>query len=244
MRDLGLFVPSRQRPYNIARLWESMQATCTAQTSLVVGLDEDDPMSEVYPAGPGYMIRPDTRYVTAWVNAMAAGLAGDYRVIGTVGDDNTFATDGWDAAIVRALGDHKFAFGNDLYPGRAPGTLSCHIFMRRNVYDTLGYFGPPEISHMYVDVAWYAWGRATSIAYLNDVLIPHHHYTTGAQHDDTYARSYARTGADLAAWHAYSRRQGEGSLNGDIRKLGGRPYTPEALAQFNRDLNIPEVWPW
>jgi hypothetical protein len=76
------------------------------------------------------------------------------------------------------------------------------------------------------------------------VLLPHHHYTLGAPSDETYARSNARTRSDLAAWHAYSRRQGPGGLCDDTTKLGGIPFSPERLAQFNRDLNIPEVWPY
>jgi hypothetical protein len=174
---------------------------------------------------------------------MAAELAGDYRAIGHFGDDNLPRTHGWDEDILRALDRQPFAFADDEYPGRMPGTLSCHIFMRREVHDTLGYFGPPEISHMYVDVAWFAWGIRCGIEFLDDVKIPHLHYTAGAPHDETYARSYARTASDLAAWHAYSRREGPGGLSADISKLGGKPFTPDELAQFNRDLNIPEVWP-
>jgi hypothetical protein len=116
--------------------------------------------------------------------------------------------------------------------------------MRAEVVKTLGYFGPPEISHMYVDVAWMAWCLACGHEYLDDVMLPHHHYTLGAAHDDTYARSYARTAADLAAWHDYSRRDGGGGLNDDIGKLGGKPFTREELAGFNAKLNIPERWPW
>lgn len=239
VRDLGLLVPSRSRPLNIARLWESMQATCTARTTLLVGLDADDPQSEVYPAGPGYVIQDGLRYVTAWFNHLALMTYDQFTAIGTVGDDNTCETKGWDTAVLRALERQPFAFCNDEYP-RAPGSLSCHIFMRAGVVKTLGYAGPPEISHMYVDVAWMAWCLACGHEYLHDVRLPHRHYTLGAGHDETYARSYARTAADLDAWHNYSRREGDGGLNADIGKLGGVPFTPDALALFNRNLNIPE----
>jgi hypothetical protein len=243
--ELGLLVPSRSRPGNIARLWDSMQKTCTpGTTALLVGLDADDPQREAYPAGPGYVIQDGLRYVTAWVNHMALMTYGQFGCIGHIGDDNTCDTPGWDTAILRALERQPFAFANDLYPTRPPGSLSCHIFMRAEVVKALGYFGPPEISHMYVDVAWYAWCLAAGHEFLGDVLLPHHHYTLGAGHDETYARSYARTADDLRAWHAYSRREGPGGLNDDIAKLGGRPYTPETLAAFNRNLNIPEEWPW
>lgn len=244
MADLGLLVPSRSRPANIARLWESMQATCTpGVTALLVGLDADDPQSEAYPAGPGYVIQDGLRYVTAWVNYLALMTLGDFAAVGHIGDDNTCDTPGWDTAVLKALERQPFAFCNDLYP-REPGSLSCHVFMRSDVVKTLGYMGPPEISHMYVDVAWMAWCLACGHEYLHDVLLPHHHYTTGAPHDETYARSYAQTAANLNAWHAYSRRAGPGGLNDDIAKLGGRPYTPETLADFNRRLNIPEAWLW
>ncbi len=142
--------------------------------------------------------------------------------------------------LTEALEEELFAFGNDQYPGRAPGTLACHVFMRSEVVQKLGYFGPPEIAHMYVDVAWQAWGEACGIAYLHDVNLEHLHYTTGkAGHDATYQNSYAGTGADLQAWHAYCH---SGRLNSDIAKLGGRPYSEGEILDFNRKLFIPEVW--
>ena len=237
--SLGVLVPSRGRPHNAARLWKSMQDNSAGGTALILGLDDDDPTAEGYPAGPGYMIEGGLRYVTAWINHMALATLGDFEFIGHFGDDNTTDTPGWDDRIRDSLSRQPFAFANDKYP-REPGSLSCHIFMRAEVVKTLGYAGPPEISHMFVDVAWMAWCLACGHEYLHDVLIPHHHYTTGAAHDETYARSYAQTADNLRAWHAYSRRDGPGGLNGDIIKLGGQPFPQARLAAFNAKLNIPE----
>ena len=240
MRELLLAVPSRGRPQNIARLKASLDETCTAETDLMVGIDADDPTRMAYPEGLSYLVRGDLRKVTAWTNALVAAGDGAYQAFGQVGDDNVFRTPGWDTRIMEALESTPFAFGNDQYPSREPGTLCCHVFMRAEVVKKLGYFGPPSIAHMYVDVAWYAWGTACGITYLHDVLIPHLHYTSGgAPHDATYQNSFAGTGQDLQAWHAYCR---DGSLNADIRKLGGTGFTPESLAEFNRKLNIPEQW--
>jgi hypothetical protein len=248
MSTLGVLVPSRGRPNNATRLWDSMQQTCAGGTTLMIGLDADDPARDSYPPGPAYVIQDGMRYVTAWVNYLALLTYGQFEFIGHFGDDNTCQTPGWDDRIRESLGRQPFAFANDLYPTRPSGSLSCHIFMRAEVVKILGYFGPPEISHMYVDVAWMAWCLAAGHEFLGDVLLPHHHYTLGAPHDDTYARSCARTAPDLDAWHAYSRRgleDGEpGGLNDDIAKLDGTPFTPERLRQFNADLNIPERWPW
>ena len=245
MRDLLLAVPSRGRPHNIARLRDSLKATCARETDLAVGLDEDDPALGGYMQIEGeglYTVRSGLRKVTAWTNYLVSENLDGYRAFGQVGDDNTFATPGWDTQVLAALEKTPFAFGNDQYPSRVPGTLSCHVFMRAEVVKTLGYFGPPSIAHMYVDVAWYAWGTACGITYLHDVLIPHLHYTSGgAAHDATYANSFAGTGADLQAWHAYCR---SGQLNADIRKLGGQEFEPQDISNFNSSLNIPEVWPW
>lgn len=241
-----MVIPSRGRPGNITRLIEAMAATCEGDTTLIVGLDEDDPSLQDYPAlnGPSgwYEYRAGLHKVTAWCNELAVPLAREYQFIGHFGDDNLPQTPGWDVRIMEALEDELFAFGNDQYPGRAPGTLACHVFMNSEVVRKLGYFGPPSIAHMYVDVAWQAWGQACGIAYLHDVNLEHLHYTTGrAGHDATYQNSYAGTGADLAAWHAYSKG---GGLNEDIAKLGGQPYSPDELAAFNRGLFIPEAWLW
>jgi hypothetical protein len=244
MRDLLLAVPSRGRPGNITRLIEAMAHTCEGETDLVVGLDEDDPALAQYP-GPfdtdvSYVVKPGLHKVTAWMNELIVPEAGNYRFAGSVGDDNVPHTPGWDVRVMEALEKTPLAFANDQYPSRQPGTLCCHVFMRSEVVQTLGYFGPPSIAHMYVDVAWMAWGTACGITYLHDVLIPHLHYTSGgAPHDETYANSYAGTGADLQAWHAYCR---SGNLNADIRALGGTEFTPETLAAFNRSLFIPEHW--
>ena len=238
MKDLLLVVPSRGRPGSIARLWEAMAATCTGDTTLIVGLDEDDPTAGDYPPGPVYEVRPGLRQVVAWVNELAAPEVGNYHRIGHIGDDNLPRTVGWDTAIMEALEDAPFAFGNDLYPSRVPGTLCCHVFTRSDVIATLGYFGPPSIRHMYVDVAWYAWGRATAITFLPDVILEHLHYTAGkSPADESYAASTGLIPADLQNWHAYSRDPA--GLNADIAKLSGRPFTPESLAAFNRELFIP-----
>lgn len=241
MRELGVLVPT-QRPANAARLWQAMQATCTAQTTLILGVDEDDPALGQYPPGPGYLVRGGTHFVTAWCNELAAQAAPEHAFIGTLGDDNVPLTRGWDSQVIAALREQPFAFANDEYPHRAPGVLSCHIFMRSEVRSALGYFGPPEIGHLYVDVAWMAWGIGCGYRYLHDVRIPHLHWSAGAApHDGTYARSAARQAQDLAAWHAYSRREGPGGLNGDITALGGTPFTRDSLARFSQALGIPEA---
>ena len=241
MKDLLVVVPSRGRPQNIARLQEAMAATCRGDTTLVVGLDDDDPTASQYPPGLDYETRSGLRQVVGWINVLALKRVWDYRYIGHIGDDNIPLTDGWDVAIMDALGKTPFAFGNDLYP-RAPGSLCCHVFTRAEVIQRLGYFGPPGIRHMYVDVAWMAWGMKTGITYLDDVVIEHRHFTTtGQPMDESYKASQSMIPLDLERWHDYCN---SGQLNADIAKIDPDAPLFDAVEMraFNQGLFIPPHW--
>jgi hypothetical protein len=97
--------------------------------------------------------------------------------------------------------------------------------------------GPPSIQHMYVDPVWFAWGQATSIEFLPDVVLEHLHYSLGRSAvDASYEHSTGLIPTDCLAYNEYCRT----GLNRDIAKLGGEPFTDEALAEFNHKLNIPE----
>ena len=246
MRDLALIVPSRERPHNIARLLEAMDKTCRGDTTLIVGVDHDDPHLPAYQAFHDIelVVQPRQRLV-AWLNDLATERATQYRYLGHIGDDNVPRTVGWDTRIIQSLdeqGEIGFCFGDDLDPGRQPGSLSIHIFMTSEVVRRLGYMGPPSINHMYVDPVWYAWGQATSIEFLPDVVLEHMHYTVGgkAPHDASYAESTGLIPADCTNYNEYC-DDPEG-LNADVRKLGGAPFTEDDLAEFNRRLNIPRRW--
>src|SRR6266536_3004024 len=72
-----------------------MSGTCQGDTTLLVGLDEDDLTGASYPAGPQYVIRSGARGFTACANELAVPRAGQYRFIGALGDDNVPETPGW-----------------------------------------------------------------------------------------------------------------------------------------------------
>jgi hypothetical protein len=238
MRDLLVVVPSRGRPQNIARLAKAMAATCKGDTHLLVGLDADDPTRSEYPEGVGveYVVRDGLRLVVRWINELSVPNTSRYRFIAHIGDDQMPRTDGWDVMLMEALEEAPFAFGDDLYPGRPTGSLCCHIAMRSEVISTLGYMGPPAISHMYVDPVWMAWGEATEIRFLEACILEHEHYSAGkSEWDETYAASNAETQHDLEAFNEYMRTD----FNRDVEKLRGIPFTEAQRAEFNVRLNIP-----
>ncbi len=217
MNKLLLVVPSRGRPENIARLYQALEETCDEQTDLIVGLDEDDPARDQYPDGIEYVIRADLHGVVPWMNELALSRVNDYNYIGMIGDDNVPRTTGWDSQIISALQKTPFAFGNDLYP-REPGSHCAHIFCRSEIIKTLGYLGPPQLRHMFVDNSWLEWGKACGITYLHDVIIEHLHFTTGkASYDKTYEAAVDRWDSDKASWDAYQ----SGKLQEDIDRIRG-----------------------
>lgn len=246
MGELAVIVPSRGRPQNIARLHEAMNRTCRGQTDLIVGVDDDDPHLDDYRTFTGgtVVIRPGLKgRLVQWLNELAVPKARTHRFVGHIGDDNVPHTVGWDVRIMESLERNLFCFGDDLDPGRPAGSLSIHVFMQSEVIKRLGYMGPPSIRHMYVDPVWFAWGNATSIEFLPDVVIEHLHYTISgkALEDESYRASTGLIPTDCANYNQYC--DDPCGLNADILKLGGTPYTPEALAAFNQRLNIPKRWP-
>lgn len=242
MRDLAVLVPSRGRPHNMQRLIRAMQDTCHADTQLVVGVDADDPCLPIYFDvfdETEVHIQPPMRLVP-WLNYLSASRVDEYRAIGHIGDDNVPRTHGWDVRIMESLDTHNMCFGDDLDPGRVPGSLTIHAFMRSEMIRTLGYMGPPALRHMYVDPVWFAWGTATSIEFLPDVVLEHMHYSIGgkAPRDESYEASTGLIPEDCVAYNAYC----ADGLNADIVKLGGEPWSPEQIEQFNQRLNIPKAW--
>lgn len=239
MKDLLVVLPSRGRPHNMARLWKAMQDTCEGDTTIRVGLDEDDETRDAYPQGPQYEVRAGMQgLVTEWINALAVPRVDDYHYIGHFGDDCVPRTPGWDVQIMKALEDTPFAFGDDMeYDQRPEGSLCTHVFMRSEIIRKLGYFGPPSIKHMYVDLAWMTWGHVAGITYLPEVQIEHMHFLEGkAPFDESYQRSRQGISQGLTALNRYV----ENKLERDIRRLcpGVKHFRPEDFYTLHRSRGL------
>jgi hypothetical protein len=239
VKDLLVVLPSRGRPHNLDRLWKAMQDTCEGDTTLLVGLDEDDSTRGQYPEGPQYEVLPGMRgEVTGWINALSVPRVNQYHYIGHFGDDCVPRTRGWDMQIMAALEDTPFAFGDDMeYNQRPKGSLATHVFMRSGVIRKLGYFGPPSIKHMYVDLAWMTWGHMAGITFLPDVQIEHMHFLEGkAPFDESYQLS--RQG--ISEGHAALQYYVENKLERDIRRLcpGVKHFYPHQFYELHRSRGL------
>lgn len=257
MKDLLVVLPSRARPHNLARLYEAAQNTCKGDTTFMIGLDADDGTRGGYPGEPamsperpGDVVQvrfPDSKPVlqyeiregmqgniTGWINAMAVPRADEYRYVGHFGDDCVPRTEGWDVRVMEALEDTPFAFADDMeYSQRPKGSLCTHVFMRSEVVRKLGYFGPPSIKHMYVDLAWMTWGHVAGITFLEDVQIEHMHFLENkAPMDESYRLSREGVGEGYQALSRYA----ENKLYRDLHKLvpALRHFTPDEFYEMHR----------
>lgn len=219
MSDLVVIVPSRGRPQAVAELVEAFRETCTADTALFFGVDDDDPeLSRYYeamigldgPRGAGVGIRavsaPSSMVRTLNVVAVeAVNLIAAASAIAFMGDDHRPRTKGWDTAYLAALELHPgLVYGNDLLQGHR---LPTQVAMSAEVVRALGHMAPPPLTHLYVDNYWRDLGAAAQcITYLPDVVVEHLHPVAGkAQWDEGYKRVNDRGmyDRDAAAYSQY-----------------------------------------
>lgn len=194
MADLVVIVPSRGRPEAARELWQAFGDTCTADTQLVLALDDDDETKGQYPDGPTQFIGANKSMVEALNGAAVAYAAGIFGAappfaIGFMGDDHRPKTRGWDTAYLdalRGLGT-GIVYGNDLLQGQ---NLPTQCAMTADIVEALGFMVPPVFTHLYVDNYWLELGnRAGCLRYLPDVVIEHQHPVAGkGEWDDGYAR--------------------------------------------------------
>lgn len=196
---ISLLVPSRGRPDNIKRLWQS--AVHTAEDpgglELVVRLDLDDPMRNLYPCCHTYIVGDRIVLSEMWNECWQAARG---PIFWHGGDDVTFNTPGWDRMVSEAFDRHPdgiaFVHGDDL--GGKGDQLGTHGFVRHEWTDVVGTFTPPYFSSDYNDL-WFndvadALGRRVFLA---DVVTEHHHPAfEKAPWDQTHQDRVARHWAD------------------------------------------------
>jgi hypothetical protein len=92
--------------------------------------------------------------------------------------------------------------------------------MTSDIVTTLGYFAPPALVHLCLDLVWLDLGRGLDrITYLPDVVIEHMHPAAGkADVDQGYeeVNSAEQVSSDSAAYIDY---RDNGGLEADLTKL-------------------------
>lgn len=189
-------VPTRNRPGNAEDTYKSWQDTTEGKSDLLFAVDEDDQLLDEYKRirdslGAQLYIGPRKR-IGPTLNDIAYNNRLNYDLIGFLGDDHRFRTQGWETMVMDAWGDYDngcydIIYGNDLLRGEE---LPTACFMASWIIDTLGYMVPPTLEHMYLDDAWLRWGKELdSIKYIPEMIIEHMHFTAGKAPNDAMYQS-------------------------------------------------------
>lgn len=213
MADLVVVVPSRGRPDALVDLERVFRETCTAQTRLMVAVDEDDPTLPSYlPESVLRTVGRHTSMVEALNHAAVDLVSGPDApfAVGFMGDDHRPRTLGWDRAYLAALVEMGtgIVYGDDLLQRQQ---LATQCAMTSDIVRALGFMAPPTLRHMYVDNFWMTLGAALGgLRYLPDVVVEHLHPFAGkALMDEGYVRVNTAEvyGQDQAAFDRYLRDQ-------------------------------------
>jgi hypothetical protein len=231
--DLLVIVPSRGRPENATRLIRAIHATGTADTTVRVAIDDDDPLRLNYMAmcgaamAEGDRITPGPRDgLIGWTNKIALEEAGHYKALASFGDDHLPRTKGWDSALLGAIDD--MGGTGVAYPwdgmrediGEAPVVSS-------DIVQALGWLLLPSASHYYGDDAITTVARhAGCLRHCRAVWVEHVHPNMGtAPGDKTYQDSSAKIAGDKAAYQQWRQERMAADV-ATVRALREQAFQP------------------
>lgn len=223
MRDCLIITPTRKRLFNAQRLIDEVAKTSTAQTDLVLAVDDDDGsyagLKTQAMAGRVWVSRSPRQTCPEWSNQLALRHGHKYRAVASLGDDHVPQTYGWDSLLLDAIketGGAGIAYGNDTLQGQ---NLPTAPVVSSNIVYALGWLFLPAAIHLFCDNVWKDLAEgAGCLTYLPEVIVKHYHPAFGtAPMDITYAESAPSWVHDEAAYHAW-RRDPEGMAK-DIAKV-------------------------
>ena len=205
LRDCLIITPTRQRKDNAQRLIDSVAATATAQTDLILAVDDDDAHSYTgLRAGRARVLVGPRQTCPAWTNQIARDYGGGYRALASLGDDHVPETYGWDSLLlgaIDAMGGTGIAYGDDCLQHEKLPTAPV---ISSDIVVALGWLFLPGLTHFYCDDVWKALAEPDLLAYVPEVIIRHLHFSVGtAPRDGTYAEAEPSMGADAAAYGAW-----------------------------------------
>lgn len=152
---ISILLPSRGRPENITRLYDSVKKTADdfQDIEFVIAIDVDDPADYEEVTKPMQRVRllPTERTTLSvyWNNCHQVAHGPIYM---HCGDDIIFRTKGWDTQVKQVFDESAdkilFVHGDDGFWGENFGT---HGFIHKKWAETVGYFVPPYFSSDYND---------------------------------------------------------------------------------------------
>jgi hypothetical protein len=215
--------PSRGRPQAARETLASFLASVEDPASRIVFVvDRDDPTLRDYPKEFVHVVPPTGCMGDALRRATVPDVLKDATSVGMIGDDNRFATLGWDVTFDTHLTERVgVCYGDD---GFQHERLPTAWWVSRPLVDAFG-IAPKGLRHLYMDNWWKSLAEgAGCLRYFGAVSIPHlhPHVTEGAdwintaKADATYKRGNSRDNArlDRNAFEQWIRR----ARRDDVRK--------------------------
>lgn len=196
MLHFSLILPTRERPQQVYRLFDSIKETTSDLSSIeiILYVDEDDHLSRKisYPSLNIKKIILPRKPMGKVTNICYEASGGSYIML--VNDDVIFRTKGWDERVIKCF--EKFndrialVYGNDLDYGEK---MAVFPFLSREVCELMGKVCPEEFAGNYIDVhlmdifcKLVKMGHKR-IFYLPDVIFEHVTFKTGkAPIDNVY----------------------------------------------------------
>ncbi|MDE2101407.1 MAG: hypothetical protein KGL39_29435, partial [Patescibacteria group bacterium] len=191
-------VASRNRPQQCQKLLDNMVARGMKGRG-VVGVDADEPQANEYaalrfPEGWGLMVVENPNPGSCAILRRMFDQYPDEDWYGSIADDSSVETDGFEEKLIEAAGEWGIASGNDQWQANedvSKGRMHGAVVFGGRFVRTLGYWVPDGFQHLYVDDVWETLGRSIgNWRTLMDVVTPHNHpWKTGEGLDETTANA-------------------------------------------------------
>lgn len=184
---ISLLCPTRKRPEQLRRMWNSARTTADGPLELIVYIDDDDDSYKVLDPVVKVVSGPRIVLSKMWNKCYDQSI-GD--ILMHCGDDIVFRTAHWDTIVRGAIEQYPdriaFVYGND-GSGVHDGHFGTHGFVHRNWVATVGYFVPPYFVSDWND----SWLNDVARSIDRHIWVPivtsHEHYVFGkAAYDSTY----------------------------------------------------------
>lgn len=150
---ISILCPTRNRPHNITRLWQSIEDTADdiKDIEMILYIDDDDTSYDELKLPKNIKIVKGPRIVLSecWNRAYEKSK-GD--ILFHCGDDIIMRTKGWDTIVKDTFNEYPdhivFVYGDD---GGTATDFGTHGFIHRKWAETVGYFVPPYFSSDFND---------------------------------------------------------------------------------------------
>lgn len=229
MDKISLLLPTRQRPEQLTRLYESAFNTADNPEMLevVVYIDEDDGSYDKIEF-PHLVKVIGGREHDGIVNLSVMWNRCWSEATGTIfhhcGDDIVFRTQGWDTDVRNAInarpGKICFVWCNDVSPESQRHEFGTHGFVHKNWTDTIGRFVPPYYASDYNDTHFNDVSKALGVqTYLHQHITEHMHYSLGKAEIDRNTRDRLDRHAAQKPEQIYKSQEKQDERQEEIEKL-------------------------